>query len=289
MPIECRSPIEAIDFIAAYLETERTPGTEEYTMDENERIRAQNRTIIVKDRKQWDGLSQAAGWLNLLPIPSLSLTPEELNSTVGRGHRVIIAATNFVNHRLQPVSLPRPSRYDLEKALQALGFEREKAAQTARAAGGSLSVLKRHIGMVPDVRVPNWCNERDAVQFLPMLQAGAWDDANEVDRNIISRLAGRPYSDIQAAATRLLQVEDSPLTRIESRWRLVSPEDSWSLVGQQVTDDLLASFKTMAIEGFELGRRVFQPVGRRNVLGLAPLKDRSPEPAIFCGTGWAKR
>ncbi len=248
MPIECRSPMEALDFVAAYLETIRANDTE-FALDEDDRLRVGSRTIVVKDRAQWDGLSQAAGPLNLFPIPSLSLTPEELNAAVSRGHRVVIAATQYSNHRLQPILLPRPSRYDLEEVLCKSGFDRERAKRASLAAGGSLSVLKRHLSMTPDTQLPDWCGKDELLQnFLPMLLAGAWDDANEVDRGMLSRLADRPYGEIQHAAQRLSQEEETPLTRIESRWRLVSPEDSWSLVGRHVTDDLLSSFETIAIE-----------------------------------------
>ena len=248
MPIECRSPMEAVDFVAAYLETIRSDDTE-FAMDEDDRIRVGSRTVVVKDRAQWDGLSQAAGQLNLLPIPSLSLTPEELNAAVSHGHRIVVAATQFSNHRPQPTMLSRPSRYDLDEVLCKSGFNRDRAKRASLAAGGSLSVLKRHLSMTPDTQLPDWCGKDELLQnFLPMLLVGAWDDANEVDRDILSRLADRPYGDIQHAAQRLLQEEETPLTRIESRWRLVSPEDSWSLVGRYVTDDLLSSFETIAIK-----------------------------------------
>ncbi len=249
MPIECRSPSEALDFTAAYLETVKSDDTERFAMDEDERIRAQSRTVVVKDREQWDGLSQATGSLNLLPMPSLSLTAEELNAAIRHGHRILIAATQFSNHRLQSVPLPRPSRYDLENALRKCGYGREDANKFARAAGGSLSVLKRHISTVPSAQLPKWCSDNELVaSFMPILLIGAWDDAKEVDRAVLSRLSGRPYGEVQNAANRLMLAEDAPLTRIESHWRLVSPEDSWSLVGEYVTNDLLTLFETIAVE-----------------------------------------
>jgi len=247
MPIECRSPVEALDFAAAYLAWTRSDQTE-IAMDEDDRIRVQGRTLVVRDRAQWDGLSQAAGRLNLFPLPSLPLAPEDLNAAVSHGHRVLIAATQFSNHRLQPVTLPRPSRYDLEEVLCKSGFKRETAVQAARAAGGSLSVLKRSLSTVPSSRLPGWCSETGLAGFMPMLLAGAWDDDNDPDRAVLARLSGRPYGELQSAANRLMLAEDAPLTRIETRWRLVSPEDSWSLVGSHVTEDLLRSFETIAIE-----------------------------------------
>ncbi len=57
MPIECRSPIEALDFVAAYLGTIRRIETG-FAMDEGSRIRVRSRTVVVKDRAQWDGLSR---------------------------------------------------------------------------------------------------------------------------------------------------------------------------------------------------------------------------------------
>ena len=49
MPIECRSPMEALDFVAAYLETIRSDDTE-FAMDDDDRLRVRSRTVIVKDR-----------------------------------------------------------------------------------------------------------------------------------------------------------------------------------------------------------------------------------------------
>ena len=247
MPFECRSPVEALDFAAAYL-TVTASDHAEIAMDEEERIRVQSRTVVVKDRAQWDGLSQTTGPLNLFPIPSLSLTDEELNAAVSRGHRVLIAATQFSNHRLQPTAFPRPSRYDLDEALRESGFGREVADKAARAAGGSLSVLRRHLSTIPSTQLPSWCSDAELTDFMPMLLIGAWDEANELDRTVLSRLSGRPYGELQNVANRLTLVEDAPLTRIESRWRLVSPEDSWLLIGERVTNHLLDSFEAIAIE-----------------------------------------
>lgn len=247
MAIECRSPIEALDFAAAYLALEKAE-VDDVAMEDEDRLRVRSRTVVVRDRAQWDGLSQASGSLNLLPNPSLSLSGEELNAAVSHGHRILIAATQFSNHQPQPVKLPRPSRYELKEALCNSGFERKTADGAARAAGGSLSVLKRRLSTVPSPQLPSWCGGPDLEYFLPMLLAGAWDDANDVDRGVLSRLSGRPYSEIQSAANRLALVDDAPLTRTETRWRLVSPEDAWSLVGQHVTDDPLKLFETIAID-----------------------------------------
>ncbi len=244
---QCRSPIEAVDFVAAYLAL-TSEDDAEIAMNEDDRIRTQGRTVVVKDRRQWDGLLQTTGPLILFPLPSLSLTPEEQNAALRHGHRLVIAATQFSNHRLPSVALPRPTRYDLEQALRNSDFGPERASKASRAAGGSLSVLKRHLSEIPMTQWPAWCRDAGLSNFMPMLLIGAWDEANEIDRDVLSRLSGRPYGEVQNVANRLTIAEDAPLTRIESRWRLVSPEDAWALVGSHVTEDFLRSFETIAVE-----------------------------------------
>ncbi len=49
MPIACRSPTEALDFAAAYLETVKAEDAQ-FAMDDDDRIRVQSRTVVVKDR-----------------------------------------------------------------------------------------------------------------------------------------------------------------------------------------------------------------------------------------------
>ncbi|MDZ7618608.1 MAG: hypothetical protein U1E05_16515, partial [Patescibacteria group bacterium] len=247
LAIECRSPTEALDFTAAYLAI-TTGGNPELAMNDDDRIRVGSRTVVVRDRAQWDGLSRANGTLNLLPIPSLSPSAEELNAAVSHGHRVVVAATQFSHHGQQPILLPRPSRHELEKALRKSGLQDNIAVRAARAAGGSLSVLKRHLSTIPISDSPKWCCDVALNDFPSMLLAGAWDESNEIDCGTLSRLAGRPYGELQNVARRLALAEEAPLTRTATRWRLVSPEDSWALVGKQVTDDLLEAFETIAIE-----------------------------------------
>ncbi len=129
--------------------------------------------------------------MNLLPIPSLSLTPEELNAAVSRGHRIVVAATRFSNYRLQPIFLPRPSRYELEEALRKSGFDRERARRASLAAGGSLGIEAPSIDDSHS-QLPGWCSETGLLaDFLPMLLIGGWDDSREIDRDLLSRLSGR--------------------------------------------------------------------------------------------------
>jgi len=116
-------------------------------------------------------------------------------------------------------------------------------------------VLKRHLSTVPSAELPAWCRSPESLDFLPILLMGAWDDANEADRSLLSRLSNRPYSEILKIAARLTLADDPPLTRNETRWRLVSPEDSWWLAGKQITPELLQVFKNIAIEALHPKKR----------------------------------
>ena len=98
--------------------------------------------------------------------------------------------------------LPRPSRYDLEEVLCKSGFDRERAKRASLAAGGSFSVLKRHLSTIPNSQLPPWCGETGLLaDFMPLLLIGAWDDSNEIDRDVLSRLSGRPYGELRTSRT----------------------------------------------------------------------------------------
>ena len=178
------------------------------------------------------------------------------------------------------------------------GSTENDPGRPSRAAGGSLSVLKRHLSM----------NSGHAVARLVSART------NYCERSYRCSSLGRGTMRMKSIATcchacqtgrmgtfrhaaqRLMQEEETPLTRIESRWRLVSPEDSWSLVGTCVTDDLLGSFETIAIQVLgkqdeSVGLRADERL-RASVMGTAeanasPLLRRGiSETAAILGSGF---
>ena len=149
--IEARSPVEALEFVAAY---SRDPSREGWFAA---------RALIVEGRDAWRNVvaSTDAGLL-LIPHPSLAIEPEMVAEAVRRGHRVLVCSNQTPRERVETLRLPRAYRHDLEKALRSSGLDEEKASRFAREAGGSLTVLKRLLGRYPGTTEPEWSRPAEA-------------------------------------------------------------------------------------------------------------------------------
>ncbi len=127
MVIEARSPAEAIDFMAAY------------SQDSSRTDWFATRALIVENRDAWRVVSDSSDTrLLLIPHPSFSVEPEMVAEAVRKGHRVLLSSSEPPRERVSTFRLPRVYRYDLERALESSGLDKERASRHAREAGGSL-------------------------------------------------------------------------------------------------------------------------------------------------------
>lgn len=241
MVIEARSPAEVIDFVVAY----------SYSRDPSQVDAFAARSLIVENKDAWRAIAASSDTeLLLISHPSLSVEPEMVAEAVRQGHRVLLPFSETPGDRPSSLRLPRVYRHDLEKALVSSGLDEVQAQTSARASGGSLTVLKRLLGRFPGTTQPVWSRPPNASTLVPMLLAGSWDESSDGDRSALEKLAGQPYSDVSEVAEQWLKAPDSPLTRVASRWSLVSRDDSWFLLAPSVTSDRLRRFEEVALEVF---------------------------------------
>ncbi|MFO0840893.1 MAG: helix-turn-helix transcriptional regulator [Gemmataceae bacterium] len=220
--IETRSPAEAVDFVvAACLE-----------LGEGGELAA--RAVIVESRDAWRSITRSESNLLLIPHPDLAVEPEMVAEAVRQRHRVVLCSGQAQPGAARILRLPRAYRLPLMKALEASGVPAPKALELSQKSGGSLTVLKRLITRFPGTTQPEWSRQPDAALLAPLLLAGSWEDTSEGDRAALERLSNRPYSDLSTTAERWLGRPDPPLTRVLSRWGLVSRDDSWFLLAPAV-------------------------------------------------------
>ena len=237
LAIEASSPAEAIDFLAA---CGQDPSRAELFGA---------RALIVEDRNAWRRLAGSSDrGLLLVPHPSLSIEPELVAEAVRKGNRVLIASGQAQREHVATLRLARPYRHDLEKALESSGIVRLESQRRVREAGGSLAVLKRVLGRYPGTIHPEWSLGPENLRLLPMLFAGSWNESAEGDRAAIAKIAGQPYRAVAAVAERWLKTPDSPLTRVGSRWSLVSRDDSWFLMASSIQPEDLRRFEEVAVD-----------------------------------------
>ncbi len=237
MVIQARAQVESIDFVAAF---SRDPAHEDWFGA---------RALIVETRDAWRDVSAAtdAGLL-LIAHPSLAIEQELVADALRRGHRVLVSSTQPPREGVPSLRLPRVYRHDLEKALVSSGLDVTEASKKAREAGGSLTILRRLLGRLPEMTRPDWSQPLEAATLVPMLLAGSWDESSEADRSALGTLAGRPYRDIVEVAVRWRMASDPPLAHIGSRWSLVSRDDSWHLLASTVTSHDFDRFERVVEE-----------------------------------------
>src|SRR5262249_11439379 len=156
---------------------------------------------------------------------------------VRNGHHVIVCASGPSESQYRRIELPRVSPLELQKALEAQGVERTEADRLATISGGSLAVLKRRTARHPGTVHPEWSRSPHARPVVPLLLAGRWKNDSEGDRLALEKLADAPYRDVVELAERWSRPPEPMLTCVLARWELVSRDDSWALLSNELNDD----------------------------------------------------
>jgi transcriptional regulator with XRE-family HTH domain len=159
------------------------------------------------------------------------------------GHHVIAGYGADAQDFLGTPRLSRPWTFDLQLALRHMGLKEEEAYQLARASGRSITVLRRLMPATPNY-APLWAKPASPA-LIAALFAGSWVETSPEDRQIMSRLADCPYSQVEETLARLATAVDGPLIRSGTIWKAVSLRDLWMQIGGQITMSQYERFETV--------------------------------------------
>jgi hypothetical protein len=129
-------------------------------------------------------------------------------------------------------ALPRPSGFAMGAAMRSMGLDEAKALMHARGSGRSLTALARLIpgGSFED---PKWIAKGQ--ELLPAILAGAWDNGNALDREIIEMIAGgTAHSTVEGHARGFLRNPDPPLDLEGTIWKVRAPMDAFIRIGHLI-------------------------------------------------------
>lgn len=146
------------------------------------------------------------------------------------------------------VLLERPGIYEFEKALVAIGMEESDAKRYALSTGRSWTVLRRQRATNLAIRNPTWLGAPQSACLSLLCLLGAWSADKDADQQVVARLAGRPYEDVERDLQQLAQLDDAPLLRIGEVWKAKSPLELLSLLGGRITRSELDRFFLTAHE-----------------------------------------
>nr|VFK62256.1 MAG: hypothetical protein BECKTC1821F_GA0114240_10724 [Candidatus Kentron sp. TC] len=142
--------------------------------------------------------------------------------------------------------LKRPDIYEFKHALVAMGVEESDARRYAANTGRSWTVFRRQRAVNPAIRHPAWLDAPQSATLTLVCLLGAWSDDNSADREVVEKLARRPYEDIERELRELARGDDAPVLHIGAVWKAKSPLELLTLFGSRITSNQLDRFFSIA-------------------------------------------
>ena len=114
------------------------------------------------------------------------------------------------------------------KALVAMGLDKDRVDQLARESGRSPTVLRRRLSRLPAIRTPDWASDRViAAGLIPFVLAGAWKADNKTDQAMLEILAGDVgFEELERRMAGLLPLDSAPVWSAGSYRGVVSKIDA---------------------------------------------------------------
>ncbi len=187
-----------------------------------------------------------ASSVNFIPIVHSPDTERELGDAHRQLHCIVFRTRNAAD-RETDIVLDLLSHDAFEKALTAMGLERDKIERLARESGRSPTVLRRRLSENDAIRMPEWAHDdKTAKDLVPMALIGTWHAESEADREIVSYVADRRYEEIEDGVARLLGFDDSPARSAGGFQGVTSKIDALYAIARRVISADLDRFFTAA-------------------------------------------
>ena len=222
-------------------------GIRELGSDQAESVLS--RCLVIESAEALRRLTAAEPPLILVP----TLDPEDLAPAAARaGHAVVVPQDEPDGGPGDDVIRLRPlDRQCATRALEDVGIEHGRAYKMAGLARRSLAAFRRSIAASPGFRRPEWSKPAVARGVVPALLVGSWKDFIEAgrdspDREILSRLARRPYEEVADTLVPWSRGSDPLVRRKDDAWYLVSARDAWELLRSYIRHDDLERFEEAA-------------------------------------------
>jgi addiction module HigA family antidote len=232
--LRAESKEEAIAFLAAVV----------YQMPAAEREAYFARSIVVEDGDAWRQLSGFGEGLVL--VPRFDVREADV---VSAGHHILVPLGRGEGTRSTTlVELSRPRREEAKEALLEMGTPAKKVEGLATLARRSPLALRRKLAVHQYVKRPRWAESAEARSLLPTMLIGAWEATNAVDCEVVGRLAGRPYGELEDDLVRWANESDPPVRHVGDTWLISSKEDAWTLLAEFITRGDLDAFEETVLE-----------------------------------------
>ena len=169
-------------------------------------------------------------------------------------HHVIVPVTHGASN-IADIRLPRLDGSVVAAELREAKMDEEKSIRFGHLARRSLEALRLRLSPNPILLTPNWAKGSIPQTSRAALLAGSWSDEHDGDKEILSRLAGRPYPQLREELNDLKRLENPLVDTVSGSWHVVSPEEAWIFLCRRLTKEDLQKLKRLReFLGFGVGR-----------------------------------
>ena len=200
------------------------------------------KALVVKTEDAWRSLEHHALPLVLVRDLNGGVSPQV---AVSGGHHVLTPLDASQDPQGNGQTLHRLGRDDTSAALAKMGLPESKVDDLVGKTARRLPVLRRFLIEEAGFPEPGWAAEATG-SLVALVLIGQWEQDNEGDRKIIEDLTGKPFADIEEELAAIAGIPDSPVVRVERRWRFTSHEEAWNILAPRLTQTYATRFKELA-------------------------------------------
>ena len=226
------------DFVAAYFASSKDEKIKKYA----------NQCLFISEPEAWKSIAGLRKPHILVADTELDLDSERQDLRVfaeNRGHRLVIPLFGSLSDpNAKVVKLPSPTQYQIEEILRNEKFSDIRARELAQIGNRRLSALRRYIlgGSVP--RYAKW-DCADDIARVNLL--GRWSDRNSADVQVLENILEIEGRKGLGKLRSILSHADTPLARLDGKWRIVPRGEVWNTLGNRLSDEDLEHFQEMAL------------------------------------------
>lgn len=203
-----------------------------------------NHVLVVESSDAWLVLNEQPDEATVL-IPTFHFT-EDIRWP--QKSTVIFPASKFsplskLTKNFTCIKLSYQSKANYHKALESLGYEVDDYARIEENTKRKFLPFYRSITTVPARKQPRWMAEGDRRELISALLIGGWTSRFQGDREVVEKISGIPYEEYMQIFNRWTSTEDAPVFRVLNVCQIVSVQDLWNLLFDQLTEGDIERFR----------------------------------------------
>ena len=201
------------------------------------------KALVVRTEDAWRSLERHVFPLVLVRDFSGGVSPQV---AVSGGQHVLTPLDVSQDPQGNGQTLPRLGRDDTSSALAEMGLPKSKVDDSVGKTARRLAVLRRFLIEEAGLPEPDWATEATS-SLVALVLLGQWEEDSEGDRQIIEELIGKPFAVIEEELAAIAGIPDSPVVKVERRWRFTSHEEAWNILAPRLTQTYATRFKELAV------------------------------------------